>query len=260
MRRIDGKVPRHLDTRDIQCTKLFFARIDVQHKTIGLIGGIGWASTLEYYRLLNEMLVARIGPAHSARIMLVSIDQADFVAHAAQADSHAIEQFLVKEGQRLQGMGADFFLLCANGAHRFAPAVVPRIGLPFISIVEETAKRVQQSGVRKVGLLGVKQTMAGRFYHDALAQRGIATVTPNAADQEVVHDIIYKELVQNIVTDASRNIFLGIIEKLRLQGAQGVILGCTEIPLLVKPGDIDLPLFDTLAIHCEAAVQFSLVY
>ena len=230
----------------------------MQHKTIGLIGGIGWASTLEYYRLLNEMLVARIGPAHSARIMLVSIDQADFVAHAAQADSHAIEQFLVKEGQRLQGMGADFFLLCANGAHRFAPAVVPRIGLPFISIVEETAKRVQQSGVRKVGLLGVKQTMAGRFYHDALERFGIATVTPDAADQEVVHDIIYKELVQNIVTDASRNIFLGIIEKLRLQGVQGVILGCTEIPLLVKFGDIDLLLFDTTESHCEAAVAFAI--
>ncbi|MNM93045.1 Aspartate racemase [compost metagenome] len=229
----------------------------MQHKTIGLIGGIGWASSLEYYRLLNEMLVARIGPAHSARIMLVSIDQADFVAHAAQADSHAIEQFLVKEGQRLQGMGADFFLLCANGAHRFAPAVVPRIGLPFISIVEETAKRVQQSGVRKVGLLGVKQTMAGRFYHDALERFGIATVTPDAADQEVVHDIIYTELVQNIVTDASRNIFLGIIEKLRLQGAQGVILGCTEIPLLVNPGEFDLPLFNTTAIHCEAAVAFA---
>ncbi|MEG0885279.1 MAG: amino acid racemase, partial [Janthinobacterium sp.] len=189
----------------------------MQHKTIGLLGGIGWASTLEYYRLLNEMLVARLGPAHSARIMLVSMDQADFVAHAAQADSHAIEQFLVQEGRRLQGMGADFFLLCANGAHRFAPAVVPRIGLPFISIVEETAKRVRQSGVRKVGLLGVKQTMTGRFYHDALEQRGIATVTPDAADQEVVHEIIYTELVQNIVTGASRNIFLGIIEKLRLQ-------------------------------------------
>lgn len=183
-----------------------FAGHNVQHKTIGLLGGIGWASTLEYYRLLNEMLVARLGPAHSARIMLVSMDQADFVAHAAQADSHAIEQFLVQEGRRLQGMGADFFLLCANGAHRFAPAVVPRIGLPFISIVEETAKRVRQSGVRKVGLLGVKQTMTGRFYHDALEQRGIATVTPpDAADQEVVHDIIYTELVQNIVTDASRN-------------------------------------------------------
>ncbi|MDX8122414.1 amino acid racemase [Janthinobacterium sp. GMG2] len=230
----------------------------MQHKTIGLIGGIGWASTLEYYRLLNEMLVARLGPAHSARIMLVSIDQADFVAHAAQADSHAIEQFLVKEGRRLQGMGADFFLLCANGVHLFAPAVVPRIGLPFISIVEETAKRVQQSGLRKVGLLGVKQTMAGRFYHDALERFGIATVTPDAAEQEVVHDIIYTELVQNIVTDASRNIFLSIIEKLRLQGAQGVILGCTEIPLLVKPADIDLPLFNTTAIHCEAAVAFAI--
>ena len=230
---------------------------DVQNKTIGLIGGIGWASTLEYYRLLNEMLVARIGPAHSARILLVSIDQADFVAHASQPDSHAIEQFLVGEGQRLQGMGADFFLLCANGAHRFAPAVVPQIGLPFISIVEETAKRVQQSGAHKVGLLGVKQTMGGRFYHQALEQCGIATVTPDAADQEIVHDIIYKELVQNMFTDASREIFLGIIEKLRLQGVQGVILGCTEIPLLIRQGDVDLPLFNTTEIHCEAAVAFA---
>ncbi|MDO8047156.1 amino acid racemase [Janthinobacterium sp. SUN211] len=230
----------------------------MQNKTIGLLGGIGWASTLEYYRLLNEMLVARIGSAHSARILLVSMDQADFVAHAAQPDSHAIEQFLVGEGQRLRGMGADFFLLCANGAHRFAPAVVPRIGLPFISIVEETAKRVQQSGIRKVGLLGVKQTMAGSFYHQALAQLDIATVTPEAADQDILHDIIYTELVQNIFTDASRKIFLAIIEKLRRQGVQGVILGCTEIPLLIQQGDVDLPLFNTTAIHCEAAVAFAI--
>lgn len=230
----------------------------MQHKTIGLLGGIGWASTLEYYRLLNEMLVARIGPAHSARIMLVSMDQADFVAHAAQPDSRAIEQFLVTQGKRLQGMGADFFLLCANGAHRFAPAIVPRIGLPFISIVEETAKRVRESGVRKVGLLGVKQTMAGRFYHDALEQQGIATVTPDAADQDILHDIIYTELVQNIFTEASRNIFLNIIGKLRLQGVQGVILGCTEIPLLIQQGDVALPLFNTTAIHCAAAVAFAI--
>ena len=230
----------------------------MQHKTIGLIGGIGWASTLESYRLLNDLLVARIGPAHSARIMLVSIDQADFVAHAAQPGSHAIEQFLIGEGRRLQGMGADFFLLCANGAHRFAPAVVPQIGLPFISIVDETAKRVQLSGVRKVGLLGVKQTMAGSFYHRALEQRGIATLTPDAADQEIVHDIIYTQLVQNRFTDASRSVFLRVIEKLRRQGAQGVILGCTEIPLLIGQGDVDLPLFNTTLIHCEAAVAFAI--
>lgn len=135
---------------------------------------------------------------------------------------------------------------------------MPRIGLPFISIVEETAKRVQQSGLRKVGLLGVKQTMAGRFYHQALEQCGIATVTPDADDQEILHDIIYKELVQNIFTDSGRKTFLGIIEKLRLQGARGVILGCTEISLLVKPGDVDLPLFNTTAIHCEAAVAFAI--
>ena len=117
---------------------------------------------------------------------------------------------------------------------------------------------MQQSGVRKVGLLGVKQMMAGSFYHQALEQCGIATVTPDAADQEILHEIIYTELVQNIFTDASRKIFLGIIEKLRLQGVQGVILGCTEIPLLIQQGDVDLPLFNTTEFHCEAAVAFAI--
>lgn len=233
----------------------------MQTKTIGLIGGIGWASTLEYYRLLNQMMVARLGPEHSARIVLTSLDQADFVSRA-QAGSQEIETFLIAEGRRLKGMGADFFLLCANGAHRFAPAVVPRIGLPFVSIVEETAKRVQQSGINKVGLLGVRQTMSGSFYHQALEQLGVATLTPDASDQEIIHEIIYAELVQNTLTDASRKIFVAMIRKLVLQGAQGVILGCTEIPLLIKPDDIDLPpglpLFNTTEIHCAAAINFAL--
>ncbi len=229
----------------------------MQSKTIGLIGGIGWASTAEYYRIINELTVARTGRAHSARIVLVSLNQYDFTSRAALADSAAIEQFLIDEGLRLKAAGADFFLLCANGAHRFAPAVVPKTGLPFVNIVEETARCVQASGLRKVALLGVKQTMSGRFYHDRLAACGVEVVTPSKADQEVIHDIIYSELIHNQVTEQSRRVFVDIIQQLVSAGAGGVILGCTEIPLLVRPQDVAIPTFNTTEIHCNAAVKFA---
>lgn len=226
----------------------------MQTKTIGLLGGIGWASSAEYYRILNAMTAERMGDAHSARIVLLSMDQFDFTSRAAQPSTAAIEQFLVEQIGRLKLAGADFFLLCANGAHRFAPAVVPRAALPFVSIVDETAKQVQASGMRKVGLLGVRQTMAGAFYHDSLAARGIEAVTPNAQDQEKLHDIIYAELVHNRITDASRAVFQRIIGKLADAGAEGVILGCTEIPLLITQDDVALALFNTTDIHCRAAL------
>lgn len=230
----------------------------MQTKTIGLLGGIGWASTLEYYRLINEAIVARLGPAHSARIILFSMDQSDFTSRAAQATPAAIEAFLVDHGERLKAAGADFFLLCANGAHRFADAVVPQVGLPFISIVEETARRVEQANVKKVGLLGVRQTMSGTFYHRALARSGIETLTPNAEDQDTVHDLIYAELVHNVVTEKTRQAFIEIIAKLVADGAEAVIMGCTEIPLLIQPKHVDVLLFNTTEIHCDAAVTFAL--
>jgi aspartate racemase len=227
----------------------------VQSKTIGLIGGIGWASTLEYYRLINEAVVARMGPSHSAKIILISLNQFDFTSRAAQGTSHAIAEFLIAEGTRLKAAGADFFLLCANGAHRFVPAVVPQIGLPFISIVEETAKQVRLSGIKRVGLLGVKQTMSGNFYHTSLAKVGVETLIPDPEDQEIVHQIIYAELVHNRVTETSREIFVKIINKLVQEGAEAIILGCTEIPLLIRQQDVGVPVFNTTEIHCDAAVK-----
>ena len=229
----------------------------MQNKTIGLIGGIGWASTLEYYRLINESVVARMGPTHSARIVLSSLNQFDFTSRAAEDGTDSIVEFLVAEAARLQAAGADCLLLCANGAHRFAAQFVPRIALPFISIVDETSKQVQQSGVKRVGLLGVKQTMSGSFYHDSLQRFGIETVVPSAADQDVIHDIIYRELVHGIMTEPSRAIFIGIIGKFAEQGIDAVILGCTEIPLLIEPHHVDVKLFSTTAIHCNAAVDFA---
>ncbi|WP_426210182.1 aspartate/glutamate racemase family protein [Massilia sp. TWP1-3-3] len=225
----------------------------MQTKTIGLLGGIGWASTAQYYRILNAMTAERMGDAHSARLVVLSMNQFDFTSRAGEATPHAIEQFLIEQTQRLKAAGADFFLLCANGAHRFAPTVVAQAALPFISIVDETAKRVQASGLRKVALLGVRQTMSGTFYHAALAARGIDIVTPDAGDQDKLHEIIYAELVHHRITAASRRVFQQIIGKLAAAGAQGVILGCTEIPLLISQADVDIPVFDTTAIHCEAA-------
>ena len=226
----------------------------MQQRTIGLLGGIGWASTAEYYRIINERVAAREGDGHSARIVLQSMDQFDFTSRAASADPQEIVQFMAEQVSRLKAAGADFFLICANGAHRFVPALLPLIDLPFLNLVDPTAAQVQASGIRKVGLLGVKQTMAGQFYHERLALHGIEVVTPSAADQEIIHEIIYRELVQNRICDASRRVFVDIIARLALVGAGGCILGCTEIPLLIAQGDVDIPVFDTTEIHCAAAV------
>jgi aspartate racemase len=226
----------------------------MQQKTIGLLGGIGWASTAQYYRIINERVAAREGDGHSARIVLQSMDQFDFTSRAASANPQEIVQYIAEQVSRLEAGGADFFLICANGAHRFAPALLPLINLPFLSIVDATAVQVQVSGIRKVGLLGVKQTMAGRFYHERLAMHGIEVVTPSAAEQETIHEIIYRELVQNRICEASRRVFMDIIARLAREGAEGCILGCTEIPLLIGQGDVGIPVFDTTEIHCEAAL------
>lgn len=229
----------------------------MQIKTIGLLGGIGWASTAEYYRVINELVVGREGDAHSARIVLHSMDQFDFTSRAADADPQRIVNFIVEQVARLKAGGADFFMFCANGAHRFAPAVLPRVDLPLLSIVDATAMQVKASGSRKVGLLGVKPTMTGRFYHERLAAHGIDVITPSAADQELIHDIIYQELVQNRISASSRRVFVDIIAGMARKGADGCILGCTEIPLLIAPSDVEIPVFNTTKIHCDAAVAFA---
>jgi aspartate racemase len=230
----------------------------MQQKTIGLLGGIGWASTLEYYRTLNEMVTARLGDDHSARIALISMDPWDFSSRASQTSSMAIEQLLVDQSQRLKAAGADFYLWCANGAHRFAPAVTPQVDMPFISIVEVTARQVHQRGLQTVGLLGVRQTMSGLFYQNALQQYGIETLTPDGDEQTVLHDIIFQELIHNRITSDSRAKFLRCIDRLEKRGAQGVILGCTEIGLLISPQDVTMPTFNTLNLHCAAAVDLAL--
>lgn len=226
----------------------------MQTRTIGLLGGIGWASTAEYYRIINEMVAAREGNEHSARIVLHSLDQFEFTSRAASGNPLEIIHFLAEQVARLKAGGADFFMFCANGAHRFAPALLPLVDLPFVSMIDAVAARVLASGMHKVGLLGVQQTMAGSFYQERLARGGVEVLTPSATEQKIIHDIIYRELVQNRICDASRRIFIDIISGLARQGAQGCILGCTEIPLLIGPGDVEIPVFNTTQMHCEAAI------
>lgn len=230
----------------------------MQQKTIGLIGGIGWASSAEYYRLINELTVERLGISHSAKILMLSLDQFDFTSRAAAENRQEIEDFLVEQVARVKAAGADFFLLCANGAHRFIPAIRSRIDLPFVSIVEETAHAVEIAKIKRVGLLGVKQTMSGTFYSSRLAESGIETIAPAASDQDAIHDIIYKELIHNRINEESRGTFVRIIRDLQASGAEGVILGCTEIPLLIDQAHVAIPVFNTTYIHCAAAVGISL--
>ncbi len=213
---------------------------------------ISVSSRLAYYRLLNAMVLERMGPAHSANIVLVSLNQFDFTSRAAQPSPEHIVAFLKDQIQGLKAAGADFFSLCANGAHRFAPALLPHIDLPFVSIIDATAQRVAESGLRQVGLLGVKQTMSGRFYHERLAQAGVGVITPDETDQDVLHAIIYDELVHNRITEQSRRVVAAIMAKMADAGAQGVILGCTELPLLIQQDPHGSPLFDTMQIHCDA--------
>ena len=190
-------------------------------------------------------------------MVVLSMDQSDFVSLASQPTAHSIVRCLVDATARLESAGADFFLVCANGAHRFAAEFLPQVGIPFVSIVDATAERVRASGIRTVGLLGVKQTMAGTFYPEKLAACGVEVLVPPPEDQERIHEIIYSELVQNRITAESREFFVRAMQRLVARGAAGVILGCTEIPLILSQQDVEVPVFDTAQLHCEAAVEFA---
>ncbi len=229
----------------------------IHQKTIGLIGGIGWASTAEYYRLINEMIVNRLGSSHSAKVIVFSLDQFDFTSRANEENHSDIAEFLAAQVAKLKSAGADFFCCVQMGRTDLSPQSFPWLTCPSLGIVEETARAMEKTAIRKIGLLGVRQTMAGTFYATRLAESGIETITPSLASQNIIHDIIYSELVHNRINEKSRDIFVRIIDDLKDSGAEGVILGCTEIPLLINQQQVSLPVFNTTHIHCEAAVEFS---
>ncbi len=227
-------------------------------KTIGLLGGMSWGSTLEYYRILNQEVAKRLGGLSSAKILLHSVDFAEFEAWLRADDWDSIARELGAAAKGLARAGADMILICTNTMHCVADQVCKASGLPLIHIGEATATQVQKAGLTKVGLLGSKPVMELNFYCAKLVDKGVEAVIPSETDREIVHRIIFEELVKGVFTDESRKEYIRIIEELQNMGAQGVILGCTEIPLLLSPEDYPLPMFDTTSIHALAAVEAAL--
>jgi len=228
-------------------------------KTIGLIGGMSWESSLEYYRILNETTKSKLGGLHSARSIMYSVDFAEIEALQHQDRWDEAAQLMVAAAQSLERAGADFVVICTNTMHKLADQIQSNISIPLLHIADATAERVQAAGLRKIGLLGTRFTMEHDFYKGRLIDKhGLAVITPDNEDREAVHRIIYDELCLGVVKQESREQYIGIMEKLVEGGAEGIILGCTEIELLVHDGDSRVPLFPTTRIHAIAAVEYAL--
>ncbi len=227
-------------------------------KTIGLLGGLSWESTVTYYQCINRQIGERLGDWHCGKISMFSVDFNEYVDCMQAGQWEQIGCKLAESARRVEAAGADMLLICTNTMHKMADTVQESINIPLVHIGDVTAQAIRKEGLSTVGLLGTCFTMEDNFLRDRLAQFGINTLVPEKEDRTRVNSIIFDELVKGVVNDASRQEYLRIIEDLRKQGAQGVVLGCTEIDLLVTPGDTDLPLFDTTAIHVEAAVEAAL--
>ena len=228
-------------------------------KTIGLIGGMSWESSIEYYRIINETAKTKLGALHSARSIMYSVDFADIETLQHQGRWHEAAQLLMGAAKSLENGGADFVVICTNTMHKVADEIQAHINIPLLHIADATAQRIKESGIRRIGLLGTRFTMEEDFYKARLAQKyGLDVMIPDAPEREIVHRVIYDELVMGKIRQGSRNKYVDIIERLVRNGAQGVILGCTEMGLLVHPGDCEVPLFDTTRIHAEAAVEYAL--
>ncbi len=227
-------------------------------KTLGLLGGLSWVSTADYYRIINRTVNERRGGNNAARIILYSVNFGEFIpGFDAEWWVQAANKFSAI-ARTLQNAGADAFLMCANTPHKVAGEVARAISIPLIHIAEETAREIQKHRLRKVALLGTRFTMEENFFKDKLSAAGIDTVIPEQDDRAFIHGTIFEDLDKGIVTPAVKQRYLAIVDALVKRGAEGVILGCTEIPLVVKPEDVALPLFDTTLIHATAAADFAL--
>lgn len=227
-------------------------------KTLGLIGGTTWHSTLEYYRGINEQVAARLGGLSSARLWLHSVNFAELQPPADAEGWKRVADHLTDVARRLERAGAEGLVICANTPHRVAEDVQAAIGIPLLHIAEATADAVVARKVERVALLGTRPTMEQAFFVSRLAKRGVTSLVPDEADRATIHESILGELGKGIFTPETRARYIGIIEGLVARGAQGAILGCTEIPMLIREGDCTVPTFDTMALHVRAAVAFAL--
>jgi len=227
-------------------------------KTIGLIGGTSWYSTAGYYKTINQLVNERLGRSHSAKILLYSLDFQDY--HALQEADRWDDVELLFSGLaiKLEQAGADCMLLCANTPHIIADKLIKKLGIPFIHIADETAKEIKKDGKKKVLLLGTKFTMENTFFTDRLKKQGIEAIVPDAEERIIIHNAIVNEFTKGIFTKEIKSRYQSIIKDSIKKGAEGVVFGCTEIALLLKPEESDLPVYDTAFIHSKAAVDFAL--
>ena len=227
-------------------------------KTIGLVGGTGWISSAEYYKIINEEINRRSGGMVFARCILYSINYAEIDAFNKQNNKEGVYKLILDATLKLAGSGADFVILCANTLHQFVERLERETDIPIIHIAEATADEIMKKKMSKVGLLGTKQTMEMDFYKSRLKEKEIETLVPEVTDRDFIEKTISDELLKGVFSDESRYRFVEICRKLRSRGAEGIVLGCTEIPLLLKQEDIDIPVINTLTVHAMAAVDFAL--
>jgi aspartate racemase len=227
-------------------------------KVIGLLGGMSWESTAEYYRLANELVRERLAGLHSAELIVRSVDFAEIERMQVAGEWDAAGELLATHARALQGAGAELIVLCTNTMHKVAGAIEAAIDVPFVHIADAAASAILAQRMTRVGLLATAFTMEQAFYRERLAEHGIEAVTPPAADREIVHRIIYDELVLGVIRDESRAEYVRIMADLVSQGVQGIIYGCTEIELLVGPEHSSVPTFPTTRLHVEAAVELAL--
>lgn len=227
-------------------------------KTIGLIGGLSWESTACYYRYINQGVKTRLGGLRSAKCLLYSFDFSEIVQLQKAGQWQEAAALLAEAAVKLEASGCDVVLICTNTMHTVAEDVQRAVSIPLLHIIDVTANEVKRQSIRKVGLLGTQYTMEQPFYRERLQKLGIEAIVPEKADRNRVHEIIFHELCRGELNPSSKAEYLQIIERLRAQGAEGIIMGCTEIPLLLQEGDGPLPLFDTTYLHARAAVEFAL--
>ena len=223
-----------------------------------MIGGTGWVSTVEYYRLINEMTNARLGGLQFAKCILYSLNYGEIDTCNLQGDKQGVMQLIIDAAMKLEAAGADGLALCANTLHFAVDELEKTIDIPIVHIADATGDHIKKQQLQKVGLLGTKQTMEADFYRKRLKTKGIECLVPELAERDYINHIITTELFRSIFKQETRNRFVEIIQQLHLDGAQGIVLGCTEIPLLIKQKDVSIPVFDTLHIHAEAIVDFIL--
>ena len=227
-------------------------------KTIGLAGGTGWISSAEYYRIINQEVNRRMGGLEFARCILYSVNYGDIDRFNHQNDREGVYRLVLDATLKLARSGADCIVLCANTIHQFVERLEKETGLPFINIAWAAGDEARRMNLRRVGLLGTKQTMEMDFYKEGLKEKGVDVIIPEPADRDLIQRTISEELLKGLLPDESRRRFIEICHGLQERGADGIVLGCTEIPLLLRPQDVNIPLIDTLAVHALAAVDYAL--